>query len=324
MFLETLRSARNKPIGSFITSKNSHKTFESNEALQNIFDYFVLHGSDAVILTKRDVYVGILTQKDLLKALHNPSNLLHPVDGFMSFPIETFASSTPVSQVIELMQQSTFHKIVVLEDEKLIGIIDNRDLIAYCYGKIAPLIQQEYDMFYHILGIVEGDEQTLLKMATTDPLTGIGNRRLLKEVFDAHQSMGKHLLSKLFIIMFDIDDFKKINDTFGHNIGDTILKQLTVIVGHSIRKSDILARWGGEEFIILVRHTEQKYVFEIADSIRKNIDISIFESLLHVTCSFGVTQVFPSDTLESAVDRADTALYQAKSNGKNCIRLSTT
>lgn len=320
MFLETLRSARNQPIGSLINSDKEATTFDSTESLQNIFNYFVSSGADAVILTNNDFSVGILTQKDLLKALHTPSNLLLPVEDFMTFPVETVRSSTPVSQVIEHMEQAPFEKIVVFEEKTLIGIIDNRDLIAYCYGKIAPLIQQEYDMFYHILGIVEGDEQNLLKLANTDPLTGVGNRRLLKEIFDAHQTVGKHLLSKLFLIMFDIDDFKKINDSFGHNIGDTILKQLTSLVGRSIRKSDIQIRWGGEEFIILLRHTEQQYVFDIAEFIRKNIETFNFESSLNVTCSFGFTQVITSDSLETAIERADTALYVAKSNGKNCIR----
>ncbi len=115
---------------------------------------------------------------------------------------------------------------------------------------------------------------------------------------------------------------KSINDTFGHNVGDSVLKELTALVSRSIRKSDIFVRWGGEEFAILLRYSDPTTVMKIAEQIRKNIDKNSFETIVHVTCSFGLTSIKPGETLEQVFERADQALYRAKDDGKNCIRLN--
>jgi diguanylate cyclase (GGDEF)-like protein len=172
-----------------------------------------------------------------------------------------------------------------------------------------------------MLGLVGEGEQGLLKLATTDTLTGIGNRRLFEEIFQAHQSLDNRYEVSLFLLMFDIDDFKKINDTFGHNVGDSVLKELVKLVSKSIRKSDVFVRWGGEEFVILLRYSDPLGVMDIAEQIRKRIDDHSFETIIHVTCSFGLTAINSHESIENATSRADLALYRAKADGKNTVRL---
>jgi diguanylate cyclase (GGDEF)-like protein len=144
---------------------------------------------------------------------------------------------------------------------------------------------------------------------------------LFEEIMQAHQSLGNKYDVPLFLLLFDIDNFKSINDTFGHNVGDSVLKELVVLVGKSIRKSDIFIRWGGEEFAILLRYSEPMTVMKIADQIRSRIDKNSFKTIVHVTCSFGLTSILPHETLESIFERADKALYRAKSDGKNVVRM---
>ncbi len=173
------------------------------------------------------------------------------------------------------------------------------------------------------MGMVNEGKKGLLKMATTDTLTGIGNRRLLEEVFQAHQSLEERYGVTLFLLMFDIDDFKAINDTYGHNVGDLVLKELTLLVSNSIRKSDLFVRWGGEEFAILLRYSDPLTVIKIAEQIRKRIDDHQFNTIIHLTCSFGLTSIQHGETLEKVIERADHALYYAKKEGKNSVQMES-
>ncbi len=161
----------------------------------------------------------------------------------------------------------------------------------------------------------------LLKKATTDSLTGIGNRRLFEEVFLAYRNSTFPDEHPLYFLLFDIDNFKSINDTFGHNVGDSVLRELASLVGRSIRKSDTFTRWGGEESALLQRYPDPMAVMKDAEQIRKKIDEHSFETIVHVTCSFGLTAVLPHEAFETAFERADKALYRAKNDGKNCIRI---
>jgi diguanylate cyclase (GGDEF)-like protein len=172
-----------------------------------------------------------------------------------------------------------------------------------------------------MLGLVGENEQGLLKLATTDTLTGIGNRRLLEEIFQAHQSLGEHYDVNLFLLMFDIDNFKSINDTFGHVVGDSVLKELTELVCKSVRKSDVCIRWGGEEFVVLLQYPNPMSVMKIAENIRSKIDKYSFKTIVHVTCSFGLTSICSSESLDNVIERADKALYRAKADGKNTVRM---
>ncbi|MDD4855393.1 MAG: diguanylate cyclase [Sulfuricurvum sp.] len=309
------------PIGNIFSNDHYTKSFESDTVLREILEYFSTYAANVVIITQKMISIGIFTLKDMLRSLQNFENLFLSVGEFMTAPLQTFASTRSIADVLDVMQDVSYNKIVVTQEDKVIGVIDRRHLLSKCYTQLAPLIKHEYNLVHSMLGLVGEGEQGLLKLATTDSLTGIGNRRLFEKIFQSHQSLENRYDVSLFLLMFDIDDFKKINDTFGHNIGDSVLKQLTALVSKSIRKSDIFVRWGGEEFVILLRHSDPARVIDIAEQIRKRIDAYSFETIIHVTCSFGLTPIKPHESIEEATLRADLALYRAKADGKNTVRL---
>lgn len=309
------------PIGNLFSHERVISTFESDVLLEEVLNHFSAYSTDVVIIVDQALSIGILTLKDMIRAINDSNNLSRPVKEFMTAPLHTFYSNMSIADVLDTMNDARYEKIVVTHDtDELVGVIDRRHLLALCYTQLTPLIKHEYNMIQSMMGLVGEGERKLLKMATTDTLTGIGNRRLLEEVFNAHQHLGERYGINVYLLMFDIDDFKSINDTFGHNIGDAVLKTLTEIVSKSIRKSDIFIRWGGEEFAILLRNSDSINVLKIAEQIRARIETHCFEKNVHVTCSFGLTSVNIGDTLEGVIERADHALYQAKKDGKNTVR----
>lgn len=321
MMINALALTHSTQIGKLFAPENKVQTFDLEVLLREVFEYFTAYATDVVIITEKAINVGIITLKDMVKALQNCDNLMSPVKFFMTSPITTFHSMMSIAEVLDAMKTATFDKIVVTHFDDLVGVMDQRHLLSICYKQLTPLLKHEYNMLNSLMGMVEKGEKGLLKMATTDTLTGIGNRRLLEEVFQAHQNLEERYGVTLFLLMFDIDGFKGINDTHGHNIGDMVLKELTSLVSRSIRKSDLFVRWGGEEFAILLRYSDPVSVMNIAEQIRLRIDLHKFKTIKHLTCSFGLTSVQAKERLEAAIERADRALYRAKEEGKNSVRL---
>jgi diguanylate cyclase (GGDEF)-like protein len=151
-----------------------------------------------------------------------------------------------------------------------------------------------------------------------DVLTGVLNRKALMERIDDYNNKNK----SLGIIMIDIDNFKIINDTYGHLVGDQILKEFSAIISNTIRKSDFVGRYGGEEFLAVIPDLDVVEVKTIAERIRKNIESETFHigSLsLKITASLGVYVLTEKTKIEDAIKLADDALYEAKKSGKNKV-----
>ena len=159
----------------------------------------------------------------------------------------------------------------------------------------------------------------LKSQATTDSLTGICNRRNLLELLQADIQESKRYGMPLALIFFDIDHFKLINDTYGHEAGDSVLQELTAIVNAIIRQTDVFARFGGEEFVLVVHDNDLRTGFELAEKIRSRVEQHGFQQTGTVTCSFGVAQFYPDDTMESLIKRGDSAMYAAKKAGGNRV-----
>jgi len=155
--------------------------------------------------------------------------------------------------------------------------------------------------------------------ATTDSLTGISNRLKFNEVLDREIQEALRYNNPLSLIMFDIDHFKAINDTYGHLAGDVVLREVSRVISANIRNVDIFARWGGEEFIVLSPNNEWKSAWQLAEKLRAQIEKFDFSCPCPVTCSYGVTQFQENDTVDSFIKRVDYALYQAKERGRNRV-----
>ncbi len=159
----------------------------------------------------------------------------------------------------------------------------------------------------------------LEELSTTDQLTGVWNRLPLERAAQVEIGRSQRYHHPLSIIFLDIDHFKKINDNFDHLVGDDVLKNLAQVMKSSIRSSDMLCRWGGEEFIIMANFIDRNAAGLLAEKVRRAIELYEFETVGQVTISAGVAEYFPGETLDEWLQRADTALYQAKTRGRNRI-----
>jgi diguanylate cyclase (GGDEF)-like protein/PAS domain S-box-containing protein len=162
-------------------------------------------------------------------------------------------------------------------------------------------------------------ENELAKAAATDPLTGAANRLQCDKWLKSSTDNAKVCNTKITLILFDIDDFKKVNDTFGHNAGDNVLIQIADIVRTMVRSNDLFGRWGGEEFVILQIDTSCEGAITLAERLRKQIEQSTFANVGRITVSLGVAQYDGAESIESFVKRADSAMYEAKRHGKNRV-----
>lgn len=158
-------------------------------------------------------------------------------------------------------------------------------------------------------------------LSQTDSLTQIYNRHKLAEIFPLESARAKVHGTQLAVILFDIDHFKKVNDVYGHETGDSVLKELTHLVKTAIRKTDLFVRWGGEEFLLLVPDTMNE-VEQLAERIRQQVMLYPFSKVGTVTISLGVAGYDPEvDTLDSLVAKADEVLYKAKQGGRNKVEV---
>ena len=157
------------------------------------------------------------------------------------------------------------------------------------------------------------------KLSITDSLTGLFNRRKAQELLDREIFKDERYNFNFSVILLDIDHFKNINDQYGHNFGDMILKSLAQIISENVRKSDSVCRWGGEEFVILCTNTTFEVAMIVAEKLRLLIDAHLFDKTCHITCSFGVATYLPEDSSDSLINKADEALYHSKAAGRNKV-----
>lgn len=161
--------------------------------------------------------------------------------------------------------------------------------------------------------LIEG----LYTSSTVDALTGALNRKGLQDKLSDLITKCRDYGKDISIFLFDIDGFKLINDTYGHLVGDLVLKELSETVRKTIREDDVFVRWGGDEFL-LISMISLNQALHIAHRLRKNVESRLFSGI-HVTISIGISQYLPDEPFERAIERADKALYNSKSRGKNSV-----
>ncbi len=162
-------------------------------------------------------------------------------------------------------------------------------------------------------------EEKLRRLAITDPLTGAFNRRYLLQVMDREISRVHRYARPLSLIMFDIDHFKRINDAFGHDRGDAVLKGIAVLVRERLRHSDVFVRWGGEEFMILATETMLPQAIALAQTLRMALHGHSFPDIGLITASFGVAEYHADETLDQWLKRVDDLVYEVKREGRDQI-----
>lgn len=219
--------------------------------------------------------------------------------------------------------------------EKAISAIDKSESEAILNRWIAVNYKQDmdYSIVYKILGVVcvivlvvlyrqyqlKRYNHQLEILSNTDKLTGIHNRLKLDDILEYEKKLFDRFQRPLSIIMFDLDNFKVVNDNYGHKIGDDTLKVITKIVLTCKRETDAFGRWGGEEFLVICHETDIDGATALAEKFRKAIEQYEFPHIISLTASFGVAQFEKYETIVKVFDKADRALYEAKSNGRNRV-----
>ena len=157
------------------------------------------------------------------------------------------------------------------------------------------------------------------QLAVTDSLTKTFNRRKFDEIVQQEYELAQRGQRPFAVIMFDIDFFKRVNDNYSHSVGDRVLQHLCRVVQELTRHADLLIRWGGEEFLILLPTTFLDAALQMAERIRVKVEQDSFPEVGQITISLGVAQFNTGDTVVSLLTRVDEALYRAKQQGRNCV-----
>jgi len=160
----------------------------------------------------------------------------------------------------------------------------------------------------------------LEKSSITDDLTQIYNRRKISEKLNEEYLRAQRYNGIFSVILADIDWFKSINDNFGHPTGDKVLYEIAQLIKSSLRITEYVGRWGGEEFFVVLPNTNAANTYVLSERIRLNIAETVFVANSRITCSLGITEYLRSDSLEDIISRADIALYRAKNDrNSSCI-----
>ncbi|AFU14758.1 Sensory box/GGDEF family protein [Bacillus thuringiensis MC28] len=220
---------------------------------------------------------------------------------------------------------STTHDITWLDDtlsyDRRIKMSNYEGMVSTFLLRATPLPEDLSRFIVKCTEITELDEiyQEQERLAMIDSLTEIYNRLKFQQILEVEWDNVIRKDEKMAIILFDIDNFKTVNDTYGHDFGDLALIQLAELMKSKVEQQHVFARWGGEEFIILVTNTVEKEAFQVAESLRFFIETKQFSGISKLTASFGVALYEKGITREELMQRADIALYEAKKNGKNQV-----
>jgi diguanylate cyclase (GGDEF)-like protein len=238
------------------------------------------------------------------------------VDGQRHFVRRRFADHSRWSLVLVMpdsrIYASRFLGIIIT---LLVSIM----MMIYLYGR-ERLVRDHVELESRLN--LRDVARNLQLQATTDTLTGLYNRLKFNEMLGGEIARSKRQNTPLSLMLYDVDHFKSINDSHGHQVGDAVLVQLSQLVLQRIRPTDLLARWGGEEFSILAPGSNGQMAYQAAERLRSALQQFVFDKVGTLSCSFGVAQYRDGDSAEAVLARADAALYRAKIGGRNRVELA--
>ncbi|MBN2812170.1 MAG: diguanylate cyclase [Spirochaetales bacterium] len=202
---------------------------------------------------------------------------------------------------------------------KLILVVVNIVLIAFFLILLTAIliIIRSYRKLRTVNAELSIEREKAQALALHDPLTNLLNRRAIEPMMQFEMNRKKRANAPVSLLIIDIDHFKRVNDTYGHDVGDIVLKRLAETLTEYRRSTDLVARWGGEEFAVLLSDTEESQAIVLAEKIRKACENLKFEECDGITVSIGVAELIAEETFDSWFKRADAALYTAKKTGRN-------
>lgn len=288
---------------------------------------FIFHG--AAIISLQMFSVAPIAREKVFDSMEegvlvlNQNNVIVDFNPVMQTMVPAITSRSIGKSVKEMLKGNESLLDIVVKGEKQ----DYMQETLHYQIKFTPVLHRKKHLG-QIITFVDVTERILMQeqlkaIASVDGLTNVYTRSFFlqktDELFD---------LDKVAIIMFDIDHFKRVNDTFGHKAGDIVLKQVVQFAKQHIRAADFIGRYGGEEFIICLPNTSQSDAVQVAEAIRLEVEkttVKVDEAAINVTASLGVTSAVIANNeseqlIASLMDEADIALYEAKNDGRNCVR----
>ncbi|WP_412724925.1 diguanylate cyclase [Arcobacter sp. 15-2] len=239
-------------------------------------------------------------------------------------PLIFYFSSIIVKPILSLMKESikvknrNFDKVKLVDTNVLEIHLLSTSLLNMSTSIDEYQTNLETKVKERTLELYKINEELKL-LSVTDKLTGLYNRMKLDVVIEEEVNRANRYDQKFGLIIIDIDFFKSVNDTYGHQVGDTVLVEFASILKESVRKTDIVGRWGGEEFIVISIESSLESTLKLANKIRENIEQFQFSIVKHKTASFGVSSYKRNEKIEETINRADKALYLAKESGRNQV-----
>jgi diguanylate cyclase (GGDEF)-like protein len=286
-----------------------------------LLDNMVSGSFDNVIVVEDKKPIGILTTKDVMELIKNRSDLSLSVSNYMSEPVDCISKTATIKEALNFIKKKNYKRVVVVNAEgELAGIIAQKELISLTYSRWAILMKEYQSELSEINHMLENKNKEYEVMASTDSLTGLYNRHKFSELYLSSYTSMIQRDARMSLIIVDIDFFKKVNDTYGHNVGDKVLIQVAHSLIRTLRNIDIVCRWGGEEFVILLPTASLDNARLLAEKLKNNMHHLDIDKIDAISASFGVAEVQEGDEMQDVVERADKALYLAKDSGRDCVK----
>ena len=223
-----------------------------------------------------------------------------------------------IEMVLETGLPGTWKGCVRRKNGQRIPVESHISVLRDEVGEITGAVEVFRDVSAHVA--LEDAHRQLLQLSKEDQLTGLFNRSAINDLLSAEIERSRRYRQSLSVIMIDIDHFKRINDRYGHDAGDKVLTKIGAILRFSLRKPDMVGRWGGEEFLVVAPSSDAWAAEQLAERLRGDIeDIPVGEIPEPITASFGVAQLSEGLNLDEVLYAADNALYTAKGSGRNRV-----
>lgn len=258
-------------------------------------DSLKLHKNEAFLTQLRE-----LVQEDLHKKL--------PISKAMAFDKKIYLIQ--FRPIKDISKETIGYFFSFKEDSQIKSFVVARKLVSVLSSIIMLIL-------ILLVAYMHNRQKEIQRVAMIDNLTSLYNRHSFYPLANRELARANRNNEPLSIAMLDIDYFKKINDTYGHTVGDQVLKKVARLIKGSIRETDILTRYGGEEFIILMPSTLADGAYTVAERIRSNIEDHPFDKPDQITISVGLSERNQNEKIDDIIDRADKALYEAKESGRN-------
>jgi len=312
------------------------KPFNTTELLKRVELHLRLKDKEKLLKNEKEYVQNILDLQDSMIFVTDGTQVIKVNKAILNFfnkksLFEIQKEYSCICNSFEI-EDGYFHLDIIDHNELWVDKIlkdlnDKKDVIvkiknyldeSYVFTVKATKFHEYYILTFTDITAISKQSKEFEYGANYDALTQIYNRKAFERLLNEKIDKQRYIKSKFIFIMLDIDFFKKVNDTYGHQIGDEVLKQLVNVVNSHIRDDDIFARIGGEEFVLILDINIENG-FKVINHLREFIENEEFDTVKNITCSFGITEYKKDDSIESMMKRADKALYDAKNSGRNKV-----